>query len=51
LKGDYALDDDRIGWFSPACAESLAGLTPAFIATGDLDLFVDEDIDYARRLV
>lgn len=33
-----------------ARAENLAGLPPAFISTGALDLFVDEDIDYARRL-
>ncbi len=30
--------------------EDLAGLPATFIATGALDLFVDEDIDYARRL-
>ncbi|MGE0387729.1 MAG: alpha/beta hydrolase [Gammaproteobacteria bacterium] len=31
-------------------ATDLAGLPPAFVAVGGLDLFVDEDIDYARRL-
>ena len=30
---------------------TLAGLPPAFIAVGALDLFVDEDIDYAARLI
>jgi acetyl esterase len=35
---------------SPARATNLAGLPPAFIAVGALDLFVDEDIDYAARL-
>ena len=35
---------------APARAEDLAGLPPAFISTGALDLFVDEDMDYARRL-
>jgi acetyl esterase/lipase len=34
-----------------ARAESLAGLPPAYIATGALDLFLDEDMDYARRLM
>lgn len=34
----------------PARHVDLAGLAPAFIGVGDLDLFVDEDIDYARRL-
>ena len=50
LKGEYALDDDRIGYFSPSRAESLAHLPPAFIGTGSLDLFLNEDINYARRL-
>ncbi len=35
---------------SPARAASLAGLPPTFIGVGALDLFVDEDIDYAARL-
>jgi acetyl esterase/lipase len=30
---------------------SLAGLPPTFIGVGSLDLLVDEDIEYARRLV
>ena len=34
----------------PARVENLAGLPPAFIGVGTLDLFVDEDIDYAQRL-
>lgn len=35
---------------APARAESLAGLPPTFISTGALDLFLEEDLDYARRL-
>ena len=34
-----------------ARADDLAGLPPTFIMTGALDLFLDEDIDYARRLI
>lgn len=34
-----------------ARADDLAGLPPTFIMTGALDLFVDEDIAYARRLI
>ena len=34
----------------PARLEDLRGLPPAFIGVGSIDLFVDEDIDYARRL-
>jgi acetyl esterase/lipase len=29
----------------------LSGLPPAWIGVGDLDLFLDEDVDYAERLV
>ncbi|WP_085808899.1 alpha/beta hydrolase [Sphingomonas sp. TZW2008] len=36
---------------APGRAIDLAGLPPTFISTGALDLFVDEDIDYARRLI
>ena len=35
----------------PARVENLGGLPPAFLGVGSLDLFVDEDIDYARRLI
>ncbi len=35
----------------PARAENLVGLPPAWIAVGALDLFLDENITYARRLV
>lgn len=34
----------------PARVGNLAGLPPTFIGVGGIDLFVDEDIDYARRL-
>ena len=35
---------------SPARASDLSGLPPTFIGTAALDLFVDENIDFARRL-
>ena len=35
----------------PARIENLRGLPPAFIGVGSIDLFVDEDIEYAQRLV
>lgn len=35
----------------PARVENLSGLAPAFIGVGAVDLFVDENIDYARRLM
>jgi acetyl esterase/lipase len=34
-----------------ARAEDLAGLPPSFISVGALDLFLEEDMDYARRLM
>ena len=36
---------------APARAEDLGGLAPAFIGVGTLDVFRDENIDYARRLL
>ena len=35
----------------PARATKLEGLPPAFIGVGSIELFVDEGIDYARRLI
>ena len=51
LQGDYRVDDERQGWFSPALADDLSGLPATYIATGALDLFLDENLDYARRLI
>ncbi len=59
----WTRDKNRFGWSSylgnddpaapyavPAQMENLKGLAPAWIAIGALDLFLDEDMDYARRL-
>ena len=35
---------------SPARAEDLSGLPPAFIIVGEFDMFLDENIEYAQRL-
>jgi acetyl esterase/lipase len=43
--------DDVSPYAAAARAPDLAGLPPAFIAVGALDLFVEEDIEYARRLI
>jgi acetyl esterase len=51
LRGAYHPTDARKGWFSPALADDLSGVAPAYISTGALDLFLDEDLAYARRLV
>lgn len=63
----WTSDDNRFGWSallghdpgiegvspyaSAARAESLEGLPPSFISVGSLDLFVEESIEYARRLI
>jgi len=63
----WTADLNRIGWASllgveagsaavparavPARVEDLTGLPPAFIVIGALDLFVEETIEYARRLM
>jgi acetyl esterase/lipase len=60
-------DANRFGWFSllgqepggadvspyaaAARAEDLAGLPPTYISVGALDLFLEEDMEYARRLI
>ncbi|MCP5026990.1 MAG: alpha/beta hydrolase [Actinomycetia bacterium] len=43
--------DDVPTYAAPARATDLAGLPPAYIPVGDLDLFLDEDVDYATRLM
>jgi len=35
----------------PARSKSLAGLPPAWMAIGSIDLFIEETIEYAKRLV
>lgn len=63
----WTAQDNEYGWSSllgmpagsasvpagsvPARVENLAGLPATFIAVGSLDLFVDEDIEYAQRLL
>jgi acetyl esterase/lipase len=48
--GDAAGTDRVSPYAAPARADSLAGLPPAYLPVGDLDLFIDEDIEYAQRL-
>lgn len=59
--------DNRFGWYAflgiepggedvsfyaaAARAENLNGLPPAWIGVGSIDLFLDENIEYARRLL
>jgi len=50
LLGDTIGTDDVPASAAPARAADLSGLPPAYIDTGDLDIFRDESIDYARRI-
>jgi acetyl esterase/lipase len=43
--------EDVSPYAAAARAENLEGLPPAYISVGALDLFVEEDIEYARRLI
>ncbi len=63
----WQADSNRYGWASllgqapglaktpkgavPARLADVSGLAPAFIGVGGLDLFADEDVAYARRLM
>jgi len=61
----WTYDDNVTGWgallgggprhvspyAAPARAQDLTNLPPTFIDVGDLDIFRDEDIAYAQRLI
>lgn len=48
--GDAYGTEDVSPYAAPTRMKDLSGLAPATILTGELDLFVDEDIQYAQRL-
>jgi acetyl esterase/lipase len=63
----WSLDTNLIAWRSylgcepglervpataaPSRAVDLSGLPPAFVAVADVDMFADEDVEYAQRLM
>lgn len=49
--GDRVGTDDVDVHAAPARATDLAGLPPAIVTVGDLDLFLDEDLAYATALL
>lgn len=51
LLGQEPGGPDVSPYAAPARAGDLSGLPPTYIATGALDLFLEEDLDYARRLM
>lgn len=50
LRGGQKISSSMLQYFSPAMADDLSNLPPSMIYVGSLDLFVNEDIDYANRL-
>lgn len=50
LLGDASGAPDVSAYAAPARASDLSGLPPTYIDTGDLDIFRDEDVTFARRL-
>lgn len=49
--GGKAGTEDLPPYAAPARAEDLSGLPPTYLATAALDLFVDENIRFAHRLI
>lgn len=49
--GDMAGSDDVSPYAAPARADDLSDLPPAYIDVGGLDIFCDEILTYARRLM
>jgi acetyl esterase/lipase len=49
--GDTYGTDAVSPYAAPTRMDDLSGLAPATVLTGELDLFVDEDITYAQRLM
>ncbi|MBQ8051419.1 MAG: alpha/beta hydrolase [Bacteroidaceae bacterium] len=51
LKGQQDIAPEDLPYYSPALASDLSRLPHAFVIVGNMDLFVDEDIAYAERLM
>ena len=49
--GDAAGSADVSPYAAATRATDLSGLPPAIVTVGELDMFLDEDIDYAQRLL
>ncbi|ASK26568.1 alpha/beta hydrolase [Neisseria chenwenguii] len=51
LRGGKTIAAADLPYYSAARAEKLAGLPQTFMMVGSLDLFANEDTDYANRLI
>lgn len=49
-RGEYDMADAENGYFSPTLRQDLSDIPPVYIATGALDLFLEENLDYATRV-
>lgn len=49
--GDAVGSEAVSPYAAPTRATDLTGLPPAYLPVGDVDLFLDEDIEYAQRLL
>ena len=51
LRGNKNISENEMPYFSPAMAKDVSNSPKTFMIVGTLDLFVNEDIDYANKLV
>ena len=51
LRGGQSIPEAEMPYYSPTMATDLAGLPRTYLMAGSLDLFVNEDLDYANRLI
>jgi acetyl esterase/lipase len=50
-RGAVGVAISQLGYFSPTYMADLSKLPPTFIIAAELDLYREEDIDYAQRLI
>lgn len=51
MRGTSPVRQEMLPYFSPARATDFAGLPPTFLQVGGVDLFLDEVLAYAQRLL
>ena len=49
-RGNNEISDADFHYFSPSLAKDLSHLPPTYMMAGSIDLFFDEDMDYAWRI-
>lgn len=50
-QGGQDLASDAMRFFSPVLVADVSGLPPTFMIVGSLDLFVNENVDFANKLI